>query len=120
MKKTMVNLGKMIGTSPQHIVIRSNKAFDKSNLPKEEEIVFDKMKKKIGKIKHVFGPTKTPFFSVKPIGKATLVDYESQIGDSFYTFQRSVTKPQSYSKSRNYRSNNKSQNYRNKSRNYKN
>ncbi|MBE0524819.1 MAG: H/ACA RNA-protein complex protein Gar1 [Methanosarcinales archaeon] len=62
-------LGTVLHTSShRNLVIRGDeteKIYIKSRSPGINSIVFDKKKKKIGKINDIFGPVKHPYFSVK-------------------------------------------------------
>ncbi|SRR6056297_677265 len=88
----MANLGRMIGTSPQHVILRTNSGFKKNTLPKIGETVYDLEQKKVGKIADIFGPVKKPFISIKVGAKHTLDDFEERKGQSFYTFQKATQK----------------------------
>ena len=100
----MANLGRMIGTSPQHVILRTNSGFEKNTIPKIGETVYDLEQKKVGKIADIFGPVKKPFISIKVGAKYTLDEFEERKGQSFYTFQKSSNKRKTRSRNkRHYR-----------------
>jgi RNA-binding protein len=62
-------LGTVLHTSShRNLIIRgdeTDKIYINSRSPRINSMVFDKKKKKIGKINDIFGPVKQPYFSVK-------------------------------------------------------
>ncbi|SRR6056297_1484225 len=95
----MGKLGTVLGTSPQHLIIRTHEGMDSSNLPKIGEDAYNLKKEKIGKIFDIFGPvSKKPFISVKLGGKFSLDDFENERGSPIYTFKKKSLKKRKYRK----------------------
>jgi rRNA processing protein Gar1 len=82
-----MNLGILLGTSPQHLILRCHEWEEDKAMPNIDEQVFDTNKKLIGRIADIFGPVKKPFISVKlnKTSTATLGDFNELKGQSFYT-----------------------------------
>ncbi|MCL2115361.1 MAG: Gar1/Naf1 family protein [Methanobrevibacter sp.] len=55
-----------------------------SETPPSGAFIFNKDKKKIGKVSDVFGPTKNPYISIKLFRSFTLKDFEDSHGDELY------------------------------------
>ena len=55
-----------------------------SQTPPAGALIFNKDKKKIGKIGDVFGPTKNPYISIKLFRSFNLKDFEDKQGDELY------------------------------------
>jgi len=55
-----------------------------SETPPSGAFIFNKDKKKIGKISDVFGPTKNPYISIKLFRSFNLKDFEDSYGDELY------------------------------------
>jgi len=55
-----------------------------SQTPPSGAFIFNKDKKKIGKISDVFGPTKNPYISIKLFRSFNLKDFEDKHGDELY------------------------------------
>ena len=64
------NSGKLIGRS--------------SETPPSGAFVFDKDKKKIGKVFDVFGPTRNPYISIRLFKSFSLEDFVDSCGDELY------------------------------------
>jgi|ADurb_Val_01_Slu_FD_contig_101_269254_length_1528_multi_2_in_0_out_0_2 rRNA processing protein Gar1 len=82
-----MNLGILLGTSPQHLILRCHEWEEGKAMPNIDEQVFDTDKKLIGRIADIFGPVKKPFISVKLSKTSTLTldDFNEKKGQSFYT-----------------------------------
>ena len=90
----MANLGKLIGTSPQHLIVRTQAWDATQSIPEIGDAVFTAEKEKIGLIFDIFGPVKKPFISVK-LNKSypkTLEQFNDEKGLSLYTFQASKSR----------------------------
>jgi RNA-binding protein len=55
-----------------------------SQTPPSGAFIFNKDKKKIGKISDVFGPTKNPYISIKIFRSFNLKDFKDCNGDELY------------------------------------
>jgi len=55
-----------------------------SETPPSGVFIFNKDKKKIGKVSDVFGPTKSPYISIKLFRSFNLKDFEDSYGDVLY------------------------------------
>ena len=55
-----------------------------SETPPSGAFIFNKDKKKIGKVSNVFGPTKNPYISIKLFRSFNLKDFEDSYGDELY------------------------------------
>jgi RNA-binding protein len=55
-----------------------------SETPPSGAFIFNKDKKKIGKVWDVFGPTKNPYISIKLFRSFNLENFEDSYGDELY------------------------------------
>jgi len=55
-----------------------------SQTPYSGAFIFNKDKKKIGKVMDVFGPAKNPFISIRLFKSFNLNDFEDSYGDELY------------------------------------
>lgn len=55
-----------------------------SETPPSGAFIFNKYKKKIGKVSDVFGPTKNPYISINLFRSFNLKDFEDSYGDELY------------------------------------
>lgn len=55
-----------------------------SKTPSTGSTVLDKNKKKIGKVREVFGPTKNPYVSINIYKSIDLHDFENSYGEDLY------------------------------------
>ena len=55
-----------------------------SKTPPAGAFVFDKNKKKIGKISNIFGPTKKPYISVRLFRSVNLDNFKNSESDNLY------------------------------------
>ncbi len=69
-----------------NIIARSNKT------PHFGTTVFTQDNKKIGTVYDIFGPTKKPYITVKPIYAKNLKNLENRVGQSIYVSSRPVKK----------------------------
>ncbi len=84
----MANLGRILGVSPQHIIIRTQEWDNKAKFPpKIGDTVFTIEKVRIGQISDIFGPVSKPFISVKCQGKVKLESFNDKKGESLFTFR---------------------------------
>ncbi|KZX12131.1 H/ACA RNA-protein complex component Gar1 [Methanobrevibacter filiformis] len=74
----MSNSGKLIARS--------------SKTPHFGALIFDKNKKKIGKIANIFGPTKNPYISVRLFKSINLNKYSNSESDNLYVAVNSKKK----------------------------
>ena len=80
---------KILGNS-LHIA-NSGKLIARSNrTPSPGAIVYNSRKKKIGKINHVFGPTKNPYISIRLFKSIDKKEIENNAGEKLF-----VSKPKS-------------------------
>jgi rRNA processing protein Gar1 len=82
-----MNIGVLIGVSPQHLILRTQEWEEKTETPQIGDIVYSAEKKLIGTIADIFGPVKKPFIALR-IHKAqglTLAQFQDRKGQSFYT-----------------------------------
>lgn len=83
----MANLGVLLGTSPQHLILRAQEWDESKALPTIGESVYTVEKKRIGIIADIFGPVNKPFISVQ-LARGTdlkLAQFKEQRGMSLYT-----------------------------------
>lgn len=82
-----MNLGTLLGISPQHLIIRCHEWDESKSSPAIEEAVYDSNKRHIGHIADIFGPVSKPFISIALNKKSglKLEDFTDKKGDSFYT-----------------------------------
>lgn len=55
-----------------------------SETPPSGAFIFNKDKKKIGKVSGVFGPTKDPYISIKLFRSFNIKDFQDSDGDELY------------------------------------
>jgi rRNA processing protein Gar1 len=82
-----MNLGVLLGTSPQHIILRCHEWDESKGIPAIDEPVYDTNKQLIGRIADIFGPAKKPFISIA-LARSTgmkLEDFAEKKGATFYT-----------------------------------
>jgi len=84
-----VYIGKLIGVSPQHIIIQSEigNGFTLDTLPALGDEVLDKTNTTIGKIADIFGPVDRPLFSITPSTPGQLKTFSGSLGDMFYAIK---------------------------------
>jgi rRNA processing protein Gar1 len=92
-------IGKLIGQSPQHIIIQSEigNGFTLETLPALGDDVVDKTNTVIGKVTDIFGPVDRPLFSITPLHSIQMSTFTGSLGEMFYaikpkTIQKNTTK----------------------------
>ncbi|MGL4668974.1 MAG: H/ACA ribonucleoprotein complex subunit GAR1 [Methanobacteriaceae archaeon] len=81
-----------------HITNSGNLVVRSSATPPAGGLVLNKDKKKIGKIKAVFGPTKKPFIAVAVFKSVGLETFEDNIGEELFVSNQSPKKNKRRSK----------------------
>lgn len=93
-----MNLGILLGISPQHLILRCHDWEDTKQIPAIDEPVYDANKQHIGKIADIFGPVKKPFISISLDRRSSLKleDFADKKGASFYTIPNVKKKTSSF------------------------
>ena len=89
---------KVLHMTPRGLVARGDSA------PRMGQIVLDSSDKRIGNVSDIFGPVKSPYFTVKPASGVSKADLEKLVGSNMFMGElyAKSRKPEKMSRMRQY------------------
>ena len=78
----MRSVAKVLHLTPRGLVARGNQ------VPKIGQSVLDSSDKRIGNVSDIFGPVKSPYFTIKPASGVSRSDLEKLVGSDIYVGER--------------------------------